>query len=95
MEKEFTKEQRYFQAQKRVRDVKGFYTHLAIYCVVISLLIFINLKYEPHFHWFWFSLTGWGIGFFSHWFRIFGFRLLGFGKNWEDKKIKKIMNEQN
>ena len=60
------KEQQYLKAQKRVKDIKGFYTHLTIYCVVISLLVFINLKYEPHFHWFWFSLFGWGTGLFIH-----------------------------
>jgi uncharacterized membrane protein YbhN (UPF0104 family) len=86
------KNQRYLKAQKRVKQVKGFYTHLTIYCVVISLLIFINLKYEPHFHWF--SLVGWGTGLFVHWLKILGFNLLGFEKKWEEKKIKEFINEQ-
>tara|TARA_B110000902_G_scaffold79257_1_gene94317 strand:- start:797 stop:1093 length:297 start_codon:yes stop_codon:yes gene_type:complete len=87
-------QQRYKKAQKRVKNIKGFYTHLTIYCLVISVLIFINLKFEPHFHWFWFSALGWGIGLFSHWFRVFGFNLFGFGQNWEEKKIKQIMEKQ-
>ncbi|WP_299665646.1 2TM domain-containing protein [uncultured Polaribacter sp.] len=95
MNQDFTEEQKYLSAKKRVKDIKGFYTHLAIYCLVIPIIIFVNLKFEPHFHWFWFSLLGWGIGLSSHWFSIFGFRLLGFGKNWEDKKIKTMMNEYN
>jgi len=95
MKQASNKEQQYSKAQKRVKLIKGFYTHLAIYCVVISLLIYINLKYEPHFHWFWFSLCGWGTGLFIHWLTIFGFRLLGFGEKWEEKKIKEFINEQN
>ena len=95
MESNFTEEQRYYKAQKRVKDIKGFYTHLTIYCIIIPIIIFVNLKYEPHFHWFWFSLLGWGIGLFVHWLNIFGFQILGIGKNWEDKKIKEFMNEQN
>lgn len=95
MESNFTEEQRYYKAQKRVKDIKGFYTHLTIYCIIIPIIIFVNLKYEPHFHWFWFSLLGWGIGLFVHWLNIFGFQILGIGKNWEDKKIKEFMNDQN
>lgn len=94
MESDFTKEQRYFKAQKRVKEIKGFYIHLTIYCIVMPVIIFINLKFVPHFHWFWFSLLGWGMGLFFHWLGIFGFNLLGFGKKWEEKKIREFMNEK-
>lgn len=95
MDLDFTKEQRYYKAQKRVKEIKGFYTHLTIYCCIIPVIIFINLKYEPSFHWFWFSVLGWGMGLFFHWMAIFGYRLLGFGKDWEERKIKEFMNEKN
>jgi hypothetical protein len=94
MERRFNEDQKYLQAKKRVKKIKGFYTHLTIYCFVIPIIIFANLKFEPHFHWFWFSLLGWGTGVIVHWLSVFGFNLLGFGKNWEDRKIKKIMEEQ-
>ena len=55
----------------------------------------MNLKFEPNFHWFWFSVIGWGSGLFIHWLTVFGLRLLGIGKNWEEKKIKEFMNENN
>lgn len=95
MDLNLTEQQRYLKAQKRVKDIKGFYTHLTIYCFVISIIIFVNLKYEPHFHWFWFSALGWGTGLFIHWLSVFGFRILGFGKNWEEKKVKEFMNKNN
>ena len=92
MESNFTQQQLYYKAQKRVKDIKGFYIHLIIYCTIIPILIFINLKFEPSFHWFWFSLCGWGTGLFFHWFGVFGFYLLGLDKKWEEKKIKEYMN---
>jgi len=94
MERNNTEQERYLIAQKRVKRIKGFYTHLSIYCVIIPVIIFVNLKYEPHFHWFWFSLCGWGIGLFFHWFSVFGLNLVGLGKNWEEKKIKEFMNKK-
>ena len=93
MELNFTREQLFYKAQKRVEDIKEFYVHLSVYCIIIPVIVFVNLKYVPEFHWFWFSLLGWGMGLFFHWFAIFGFQLLGFGKNWEDQKIKEFMNE--
>ena len=46
----------YLRAQKRVKEIKGFYTHLQFTVLVISnVIILYKLKFEPHFHWFWFS----------------------------------------
>ncbi|QNM86134.1 2TM domain-containing protein [Polaribacter pectinis] len=94
MKQDFVEAQQYAKAKKRVRDIKAFYTHLSVYCVIIPVIIFTNLKFEPHFHWFWFSLVGWGLGLFCHWLSVFGIRLLGLEKNWEDRKIKEFMNEE-
>ena len=95
MESNYTEQQRYFKAQKRVKDIKGFYSHLTVYCIVIPVIIFMNLKFEPRFHWFWFSVLGWGSGLLIHWLTVFGLNLLGIGKNWEERKIKEFMNENN
>ena len=94
MDTNFSEEQRYLKAQKRVNDIKGFYTHLTVYCLVIPIIIFINLKFVPYFHWFWFSALGWGFGLVMHWFQTFGFKLIGFGRDWEEKKIKEYMNQK-
>lgn len=93
MELDFIEQQRYLKTKKRVKRIKGFYTHLSIYCLVIPIIIFVNLKYEPHFHWFWFSALGWGTGLFFHGLSVFGFNLVGFGKDWEEKKIKEFMKK--
>ncbi|MFK8061395.1 MAG: 2TM domain-containing protein [Polaribacter sp.] len=95
MEAAFKIDQHYLKAQKRVKDIKEFYIHLTIYCLVLPIIIFINLTYVPEYHWFWFSTFGWGTGLFIHWFTVFGFNLLGIGKNWEERKIKEFMNQNN
>jgi hypothetical protein len=95
MEANFEQQQRFYKAQKKVKEIKGFYTHLVVYCLVIPVIIFVNLKFTPQFFWFWFSVFGWGLGLFFHWLGVFGFDLLGLGKNWEEKKIREIMDNDN
>ncbi len=78
----------YYRAKKRVEDLKGFYGNLISYCVIVPMLIFINLRFSPQFQWFWFSACGWGFGLLMHAFKVFGY-----GKDWEERKIKEIMKK--
>ena len=91
----FIKEQEYIKAKKKVKEIKGFYIHLFLYIATMPIIVVVNLVFVPGFHWFWFSLLGWGIGIFFHWLAVFGCNKIGFGKDWEEKKIKELMNEQN
>ncbi len=93
MEMNFEVEKKYLKAKKRVKDIKAFYTHLCVYLLTMPIIITVNLMFVPGFHWFWFSLLGWGMGVFFHWLGVFGFNKLGLGKDWEEKKIKEFMNE--
>ena len=86
--------ERYQEARKKVKEIKGFYSHLTIYVLVISLLIFINLKYTPEYLWFFWSATGWGFGVLGHAYKVFNWFPF-FGKDWEEKKIKELMEEEN
>ena len=95
MESNFIEEQNYIKAKKRVKDIKGFYIHLFLYIFVTPVIIIVNLMFVPNFHFFWFSLLGWGMAIFFHWLTVFGFSFIGFGKNWEEKKIKELMKEEN
>lgn len=79
----------YYRAQKRVEELKKFYMSLISYCFVIPILIFINLKYSPQFQWFWFSAAGWGFGLIMHAFKVFGY-----SSNWEERKIKEILQKE-
>lgn len=80
----------YYRAKKRVEELRGFYGNLISYCCVIPFLIFINLKFSPGFHWFWFSALGWGFGLSMHAFKVFGY-----SSKWEERKIQEILNKEN
>lgn len=80
----------YFRAKKRVEELKGFYANVISYCCVIPFLIFINLRYSPGFQWFWFSALGWGFGVVMHAFKVFGY-----SSDWEERKIREILEKEN
>ena len=84
---------KYVRAVKRVEKLKEFYQNLASYCIVIPFLIFINLRFSPGFHWFWFPMFGWGIGLTFHFLEVNNYNVF-LGKNWEEKKIEELMKKQ-
>ena len=81
-------ENAYFKAKQRVKEMKEFYGNLISYCVVIPFLIFINYYTYWEFQWFWFPLFGWGIGLTIH-----GFSVFGYGSDWEERKIRELMEK--
>src|SRR5690606_37315425 len=85
---DFNKENAYFKAKERVKEMKEFYGNLLSYCVVIPFLIFINYYTYWDFQWFWFPLFGWGLGVTIH-----GFSVFGYGSSWEERKIKELMEK--
>ncbi len=85
--------ERYQKAKKRVKEIKGFYGNLVSYILVISFLTFINLKYTPEHLWFYWPMLGWGIGVLFHAFGVFNI-VPFFGDDWEEKKIKELMEEE-
>ncbi|MEQ6122780.1 2TM domain-containing protein [Pseudotenacibaculum sp. MALMAid0570] len=93
MERDYTEEQKFIKARKRVEEIKGFYTHIVVTILIIPFLVFINLKFVPQFHWFWFAAIGMILGVFFHWLGVFGFKNV-LGKDWEEKKIREIMKEE-
>jgi len=80
----------YFRAKKRVEELKGFYGNVISYVCVIPFLIFINLRFSPGFQWFWFSALGWGFGVVMHAFKVFGY-----SSDWEERKIRQILEKEN
>ena len=64
---------RYQRARRRAAAKAGFYVHLMWYSVVIGGLFLINLM-TTGFQWWLFPAMGWGIGLFSHFAAVFGWR---------------------
>lgn len=77
----------YQRAAKRVEELKGFYSNLISYCLVIPFLAFINLYTSPEYLWFVWPMLGWGFGLSMHALKVYGI-----GKNWEEKQIQKILD---
>jgi hypothetical protein len=104
MEDNYIKEQKYLRAKKRVKAIKGFYGHFTSYVLVnifISGVIIFGITREENISVIealsnfgvYSTWVFWGIGMFFHWLGVFGFNSLGFSKNWEERKIKEIMDE--
>ncbi|MGM0365919.1 MAG: 2TM domain-containing protein [Actinomycetota bacterium] len=86
-------DQKYKEAKKRVEEIKGFYGHLFAYVGVNITLLVINLVTSPAGLWFYWVSLFWGIGLFWHAMGVFVFSRFP-GKNWEQKKIKELMDQQ-
>jgi len=87
------------RAKRRIKELKGFYTHLTIY-ILINGFIFVNILISNHYNggeiWKWenfVTLFFWGIGLAFHAVKVFGFNPL-FIKNWEERQIQKYMERE-
>ncbi|MDK2771109.1 MAG: 2TM domain-containing protein [Flavobacterium sp.] len=93
-----TEEIRYREAQKRVKRMKGFYTHAIIY-VVINIMVFIsNAREIPAGESIiqWRTLMTpitWGIGLLAHGLSVFVPNMI-LGKDWEERKIREFMEKE-
>lgn len=92
MERNYTEEERYRQAKKRVDEIKGFYGNLTAYIIVNAFLVVVNLLTSPKHLWFYWPMLGWGIGVIFHGLRVFNY-LPFLGKDWEERKLKEYMDE--
>ena len=89
---------KYQEATKRVKKIKGFYTHLTVYIVVNTMIIIVNVQNldegESFFKFKTFSTAlFWGIGLAAHGLSVFLPSLI-MGKDWEEKKIKELMEKE-
>ena len=90
------------RAKYKVNRIKRFYNHLAAYIKVNSLILgikfFKNFNFGDSFSDVWVDINFygiwvfWGIGLAFHAFAVFGTDYF-FGKNWEENKIKKFMED--
>lgn len=90
--KDHIEEKRYLKAKERVEAIKGFYGNLMAYCIVIPFLWWLNFR-TTDFLWAIFPTLGWGFGLTMHALEAFGYNPL-WGKRWEEKKIKELMEKE-
>ncbi|MFD1602657.1 2TM domain-containing protein [Flavobacterium artemisiae] len=94
MERNYTEAERYYEAQKKVEEIKKFYQHLTVYVLTNPIVIVVNLTTSPHYLWFLYCLFGWGIAIVMHGLKAFDYAPF-FNKEWEARKIKEILEEEN
>ena len=97
METSNTTHNKYLEAKKRVKRIKGFYTHLFVYIGVNLFIVYLNYSQlkpgETYFQWQNFlTLFFWGIGLLAHGLRVFLPNFI-LGKNWEEQKIRELMEK--
>ncbi len=85
-------EKRYLKAKERVDAIKGFYSNLFAYLIVIPFLWWLNFR-TTDFLWAIFPTLGWGFGVTAHAMEAFGYNPL-WGKRWQEKKIKELMDKE-
>lgn len=80
-------------ALEYVRDIKGFYSHLFVYGVVITGLVMVWLLQSTSYPWFLWPMFGWGVGVFAHGVSVFEFFRL-FSADWERRQVEKRLNRK-
>jgi uncharacterized integral membrane protein len=88
----------YQEALKRVKKIKGFYTHAIVYIIVNIMIVIINIQNlnegESYFQFKNFMTAFfWGIGLVAHGLSVFMPSWI-MGQNWEERKIKEFMEKE-
>lgn len=84
-------EERYLRAKEKVDALKGFYSNVISYAIIIPLLAWLNYR-TTDFPWVIFPAAGWGLGLILHGMNAYGYSPF-LGKDWEERKIKEYMEK--
>ncbi|WP_432410593.1 2TM domain-containing protein [Rasiella sp. SM2506] len=88
------KQNKYLRAKERVTEIKKFYTSLVGYVFVISMLATVNYYVNEWSNmWFLWAAFGWGIGLLFQAAKAYQWSPF-MGKNWEERKLKEFMEEE-
>lgn len=93
MEPNYTEQERYYQAKKKVEDIKGFYGNLIAYIIFNGFFLVLNLLTSPNELWFYWPLLGWGVGVLFHGMKVFNYSPF-LSKDWEARKMKEFMEQE-
>lgn len=83
-------DRRYRAAGKQVERKLGFYAHLAVYALVNTGLVVLNLLLQPQRPWALAPLLGWGIGLLFHGLAVF---LHAPGAAWKQRLIQRELDQ--
>jgi len=82
-------DQKLIRVKRRIAAIKGFYIHLLVFVMVMTMLLVVNLA-TPGVWWVQWVFLGWGIGVLAHALVVYG---VGgwLGPEWEERKIRELM----
>lgn len=91
-----TDEIKYQEAVKRVKKIKGFYSHLLVFIVINTMIVITNANNSTEDFWRWQTFSTalfWGIGLAAHGLSVFlpSFMM---GSDWEERKIKELIDKE-
>lgn len=96
-------EEHYARAKKKVERIKGFYRHLVVYLCINMIITSVHAVHalrdglsfidaiwnlQTFFNW-----APWGIGLLIHGIVVLDAPSLFMGKNWEDRKIRELLEK--
>lgn len=88
------KEGKYLRAKERVVELKKFYSSLFSSIFVILFVAGINYYLnEWRYPWFLWVIFGLGISLVFKFFKTFGYNVF-LGRNWEQRKIREFLEEE-
>lgn len=90
---QYISEKRYANAKEHVEKLKGFYVHFTIYLIFVPIFIYLNYISNANFPWAIFPIAGWGFGVAGHAADTFNWNPF-FGKDWEQRKIRELMDKE-
>ena len=79
------------RAEQRVEAMTGFYIHLVVFALVMTLLLVINFM-DGGMWWVQWPFLGWGLGLLAHVLAVFG-RTPRFIRDWQLRKIKELKDK--
>lgn len=98
MEPNYKEDYQYRNAKKKVKDIKGFYTHLLVYLFINMAILVVSTRDEGLWRGLqnienYFTALFWGIGVIAHWASVFGSNVF-LGKDWEERKIQELIEKE-
>ena len=85
-------EEKLARARRRVAALKGFYSHLVVFVIVVAGLVVVNfLTGQPW--WVLWVLFGWGVGLLAHGLTVSA-RTSRAIADWEERKTRQYLNEE-
>ncbi|HEV3234381.1 MAG TPA: 2TM domain-containing protein [Candidatus Dormibacteraeota bacterium] len=83
----------YRRARRRVHQLRGFYSNLFMYVVIVAFLAVLNLLTDRSYIWVAWVALAWGLGIALHGYSVFVTHG-PLGRDWEERKIRELMERE-